>query len=124
MGVEALRARVQGITNSVSSSLDPDSGFSLHNIAKDSIRESEEVRQVSKWMQDLTKKSTEDAAAVKVLTILILIHLPAAVVSNFLSASFVDSETTSGGGRHIVVSNESWILVASAIPLTSLTLYI
>lgn len=122
--VEAQRARVQSITNSVSSFLDLDSGFALQNIAKESKMENEEMRQLSQRMHDLTKKSTQDAAAVKVLTILTLIYLPVTVVSNFFSTSFVNSETSSGGGSYIVVSNEWWILVASAVPLTLLTLYI
>jgi uncharacterized membrane protein YwaF len=75
-------------------------------------------------MHELTKKSTQDAAAVKVLTILTLIYLPATVVSNFFSTSFVDSQTSPGGSSHLVVSNEWWILVAVAVPLTLLTLYI
>ena len=47
MRVEALRARVQGITNSVSSFLDLDSGFALQDLAKESKRENEEMRQLS-----------------------------------------------------------------------------
>jgi Mg2+ and Co2+ transporter CorA len=124
MRVEALRARLQGITNSVSSFLDLNSGFALQNLARESRKENEEMRHLSERMHELTKKSTQDAAAVKVLTIVTLIYLPATVVSNFFSTSFVDSHTTPGGSSHIVVSNEWWIFVAAAVPLTLLTLYI
>jgi hypothetical protein len=122
--VEALRARLQGITNLVSSFLDLNSGFALQGLAKESRKENEEMRHLSERMHELTKKSTQDAAAVKVLTILTLIYLPATVVSNFFSTSFVDSQTSPGGSSHLVVSNEWWILVAVAVPLTLLTLYI
>ena len=73
-------------------------------------------------MRLLTQKSTQDAAAVKVLTILTLIYLPATVVSNFFSTSFV--KAASGDQGHIAVSNDWWIFPAAFVPLTILTLYI
>jgi hypothetical protein len=71
------------------------------------------MRQLSERMHDLTQKATQDAAAVKVLTILTLIYLPATVVSNFFSASFVSTN----GNQNIVVLSDWWIFVASSVPL-------
>jgi Mg2+ and Co2+ transporter CorA len=113
--IDALRAELQSITNLLSSFLDLSSGFALQALAKESGKESERTRV-------LTQKSTQDAAAVKVLTILTLIYLPATVVSNFFSTSFV--KAASGDPGHIAISKDWWILVAASVPLTILTLYI
>jgi Mg2+ and Co2+ transporter CorA len=115
--IDALRTELQGITNLVGSFLDLSSGFALQDLAKESGKDNEKMRL-------LTQKSTRDAAAVKVLTILTLIYLPATVVSNFFSTSFVNSVPASGESAHIVISNDWWILFAAAVPLTMLTLYI
>lgn len=120
----ALRSELQGITALVSSFLDLSNGYALQSLAKESGRENEEMRKLSERMHDLTKKSTEDAAAVKVLTILTLIYLPATVVSNFFSTSFVNSEPPSGSSAHIVISHDWWIFLAASVPLTLATLYI
>ena len=49
-------------------------GYSLENLAK-------QAREENQKMGELTAKSTRDAAAVKVLTIMTLVYLPATVVS-------------------------------------------
>jgi hypothetical protein len=115
--IDALRAELQGITNLVASFLDLSSGLALQGLAKESAKENEQMR-------ILTRKSTQDAAAVKVLTILTLIYLPATVVSNFFSTSFVNSVPASGGSAHIVISSDWWIFIVASVPLTILTLYI
>ena len=115
--IDALRAELQGITNLVASFLDLSSGLALQELAKESGQENEQMRR-------LTQKSAQDAAAVKVLTILTLIYLPTTVVSNFFSTSFVNSEPASGENAHIVISSDWWIFVAASVPLTMLTLYI
>ncbi|ERF76779.1 hypothetical protein EPUS_02318 [Endocarpon pusillum Z07020] len=121
--VDALRARLQGITSLVSSFLELNNGFALQSLAKDSGRENEEMRKLSERMHALTEKGTQDAAAIKVLTILTLIYLPATVVSNFFSTSFVNLQTSPGMSNHVVVSGDWWIFVAASVPLTLLTLY-
>lgn len=121
--VDALRARLQGITSLVSSFLELNNGFALQSLAKDSGRENEEMRKLSERMHALTEKGTQDAAAIKVLTILTLIYLPATVVSNFFSTSFVNSQTSPGMTNHVVVSSDWWIFVAASVPLTLFTLY-
>jgi Mg2+ and Co2+ transporter CorA len=122
--IDALRSRLQGITNVVSIFLDLGSGIALQNLAKESGKENEEMRKLSESMHELTKKSMQDAAAVKVLTILTLVYLPTTVVSNFFSTSFVNSEPASGAGAHITVSSDWWIFAVVSIPLTLLTLYV
>lgn len=121
--VDPLRARLQGITSLVSSFLEPNNGFALQSLAKDSGRENEEMRKLSERMHALTEKGTQDAAAIKVLTILTLIYLPATVVSNFFSTSFVNLQTSPGMSNHVVVSSDWWIFVAASVPLTLFTLY-
>ena len=63
----------------LSSLLDLGNGHSLKQLA-------EEARQENTTMRKLTEKSTKDAAAVKVLTMITLIYLPATVVSVCQSA--------------------------------------
>jgi Mg2+ and Co2+ transporter CorA len=122
--IDALRSRLQGITKVVSIFLDLGSGIALQNLAKESGKENEEMRKLSESMHELTKKSMQDAAAVKVLTILTLVYLPTTVVSNFFSTSFVNSEPASGVGAHITVSSDWWIFAVVSVPLTLLTLYV
>lgn len=57
----------------VSNTLDLDSSAALNSLAKESATETSMMRQ-------LATKSTQDAAAVKVLTVLALIYLPFTVV--------------------------------------------
>ena len=58
----------------LSSLLDLGNGNSLKELA-------EEARRENTTMRRLTEKSTQDAAAVKVLTMITLVYLPATVVS-------------------------------------------
>jgi hypothetical protein len=85
-------------------------------------------------MHHLTERSTKDAAAVKILTVITLIYLPTTIVAvrtlrslsishtdarkNFFSTQFV--ETNDAG--HMRLSNNAWLLAAIAIPLTVLTI--
>ncbi|KAL2049176.1 hypothetical protein ABVK25_010526 [Lepraria finkii] len=101
--VEKLHAKVQGTTNLLSSLLDLGSGNSLHH---------------------LTEKGTQDAAAVKVLTIITLIYLPATVVSNFFSTQFVSQKQNDINGTFLVVCSNAWLFAAISIPLTLGTLAI
>jgi Mg2+ and Co2+ transporter CorA len=122
--IDAMRSNLQGVSNCVSSFLDLNNGFTLQQLVKESGKENEAMHRLSKRMHELTKKSNQDAVAVKVLTILTLIYLPATVVSNFFSTSFVNSSISPGGRGHISVSGDWWIFVAAVVPLTLLTLYI
>jgi hypothetical protein len=118
--LEALQTRLQGVANIVSSFLELSSGFALQQLTRESRRENEAMRQLSERMHHLTEKATQDAAAVKVLTIMTMIYLPATVVSNFFSTSFVSTNSN----QNIIVLSDWWIFVATTVPLTMLTLYI
>ncbi len=122
--IENFRCKLAGMTEVLSSFLDLNSGLSLQNLAKASAKENEEMRKLSERMHTLAEKSTQDAAAVKVLTILTLIYLPVTVVSNFFSTSFVSTTGGSDGAGSIIVSSDWWILVAVSIPLTLITIYV
>ncbi|KAF7889981.1 uncharacterized protein EAF02_002396 [Botrytis sinoallii] len=71
-------------------------------------------------MHHLTERSTKDAAAVKILTIITLVYLPTTIVANFFSTQFVQ---TSDNG-HMTITENSWILAAISIPLTALTIFL
>lgn len=93
-------------------------------------------------MRKLTEKSAQDAAAVKVLTMITLIYLPATVVSvsrschdnppiilrsltlpqNFFSTQFVGQEQGAGGSNKVIVSSNAWLFAAVSVPLTLVTL--
>ncbi|TGO23821.1 hypothetical protein BPAE_0121g00220 [Botrytis paeoniae] len=72
----------------------------------------------NKSMHHLTERSTKDAAAVKILTIITLVYLPTTIVANFFSTQFVQ---TSDSG-HMTITENSWILAAISIPLTAFTI--
>lgn len=85
-------------------------------------------------MHHLTERSTKDAAAVKILTVITLVYLPTTIVSvrtpqglsmshtnarkNFFSTQFV--ETNDSGIMRL--SNNAWLLAAISIPLTIITI--
>ena len=92
-------------------------------------------------MRKLTEKSTKDAAAVKVLTMITLIYLPATVVSvchpadlmpkitltdsqNFFSTEFVSQEQQKNGSMKVVVSSSAWLFAAISIPFTVCTIFV
>jgi hypothetical protein len=73
-------------------------------------------------MHALTEKATQDAAAVKVITVITMIYLPLTVVANFFSTQFVTQKPV--GGRHVIeVVDNWWILVAVGLPLTAITFF-
>jgi len=82
------------------------------------------MRKLSESMHELTKKSVQDAAAIKVLTIMTLVYLPMTVVSNFFSTSFVGNDLSPQGSGQIIVYSDWWIFVAVSVPLTFATLYV
>jgi hypothetical protein len=123
--LDTMRAKIQASSVLLSSLLDQSSGHALETLGQESRAESMEMRVLSERMHKLTEKATQDAAAVKVLTIMTLIYLPATVVSNFFSTSFVVTESSSNGGSgHISVLGDWWIFVVVTLPLTAITLYV
>jgi Mg2+ and Co2+ transporter CorA len=119
--LEALRTRLNGIATLVSSFLELSNGLALQQLGKESKIENEQTRSLSERMHELAERSAQDTAAVTVLTILTLVYLPLTVVTNFFSTSFIERSTTAD---RISVSRDWWILVAVAVPLTGITLYI
>ena len=118
----------------LSSLLDLGNGYSLKELA-------EEARKENTAMRKLTERSTKDAAAVKVLTMITLIYLPATVVSvrfsikfkfklmlmtwqNFFSTEFVGQKQRSSGSMEVVVSSNAWLFAAISVPLTLCTVLI
>ena len=87
-------------------------------------------------MHQLTERSTKDAAAVKILTVITLVYLPTALVAvrvpysirgasadyakNFFSTEFV--QTSDSGSMQ--VTNNVWLLAAIAVPFTLFTLFL
>jgi hypothetical protein len=123
--LDTMRAKIQASSVLLSSLLDQSSGHALETLAQESRNENMEMRALSERMHKLTEKATQDAAAVKVLTIMTLIYLPATVISNFFSTSFVVTESSpSHGAGHISVLADWWIFIVVTLPLTAITLYI
>ena len=104
--LESLHKRVGATVQLLSSILDLENGLSLRKLA-------EESRSENQALHALTKKATQDAAAVKVITIITMIYLPASVVATFFSTVFVSS-TPHGVG----VKDNWWIFFAVSLPLT------
>jgi hypothetical protein len=111
--LQALQDRVKSGVQLLSSLLDLKNGQSLRKLA-------EESREENAVMKSLSEKATADASAVKVITIITLVYLPTSVVTNFFSTTFVNSQP-GGGGTHVTVADNWWLLVAVAVPLTVLT---
>jgi hypothetical protein len=124
LSLDTMRSKLQSSTTLLSSLLDQSSGHALETLGQESRKENVEMRALSERMHKLTEKATQDAAAVKVLTIMTLIYLPATVVSNFFSTSFVGTNSSPGGAVHISVLSDWWIFAVVSLPLTAVTLYI
>ena len=91
---------------------------------------------VEEMLNALQERSTQDNAAVKVLTIIGLVYLPTTIVAvsfssmldsrltrlqNFFSTQFVQTNPNSG---EIQISKHAWLLAAIAVPLTIVTIVI
>ncbi|KAF8849338.1 hypothetical protein BDZ45DRAFT_732300 [Acephala macrosclerotiorum] len=77
-----------------------------------------ETQMESKSMSHLAEKSTKDAAAVKILTVITLIYLPFTIVANFFSTQFVQTQQDG----HLHLATNVWLLAVIAIPLTAITI--
>ncbi|KAL2047080.1 hypothetical protein N7G274_001099 [Stereocaulon virgatum] len=113
--VETLHVKIKSTIELLSSLLDLGTGNSLKSLAEEARTENLNIRK-------LTAKGTRDAAAVKVLTIITLIYLPATVVSNFFSTQFVTQVRQDNGSNHVVVLQNAWLFAAISVPLTLITL--
>jgi hypothetical protein len=82
----------------------------------------EEARREGKVMHALTEKATQDAAAVKVITVITMIYLPLTVVANFFSTQFVTQKPV-GESHAIKVADNWWTLAAVGLPLKAVTFF-
>ncbi|OCK74722.1 hypothetical protein K432DRAFT_363217 [Lepidopterella palustris CBS 459.81] len=110
---QSLKDKVKSTTQLLSDLLHYEDAVALKDIGREAQLE-------NKAMHYLTERSTKDAAAVKVLTVISLIYLPTTIVANFFSTQFV--HTNDSGNMQI--STSAWLLAAIAIPLTFLTIAI
>ncbi|KAJ8067309.1 hypothetical protein OCU04_004664 [Sclerotinia nivalis] len=81
-------------------------------------RLTEDSQLETKSMHQLTERSTKDAAAVKILTVITLVYLPTTIVANFFSTEFV--QTNDSG--HMTLTSNWWLLAAISLPLTAFTI--
>ena len=72
--IKALSAKLKGAIKLLSSLLDLENGISLTRLTQEAAEESGNMRR-------LTEKSTQDAATVKMLTVITIIYLPATAIS-------------------------------------------
>lgn len=72
----------------------------------------------NRTMLSLAEKSTKDAEAMKVLTIIGLVYLPTTFVANFFSTEFVKADDDG----EIQIGPQTWLLAVIALPLTMLTI--
>ena len=76
-----------------------------------------------KVMHALTEKAMQDAAAVKVITVITMIYLPLTVVANFFSTQFVIQKPVATS--HVIeVVDGWWLLAAVGLPLTAVTFFV
>ncbi|KAH7323474.1 hypothetical protein BKA65DRAFT_555156 [Rhexocercosporidium sp. MPI-PUGE-AT-0058] len=108
-----LTARAVSSARMVSDFLNYEGSTALKNLALESQAE-------NRVMSALAEKSTKDAAAVKTLTVITLIYLPTSIVANFFSTEFVQTDDQG----HMAVTSNVWILAATSIPLTLITVFI
>jgi hypothetical protein len=113
--LENLNGSIKATVQFASSLLDLENGGSLRALA-------EEARREGKVMHSLTEKATQDAAAVKVITVITMIYLPLTVVASFFSTVFV-TRTSDGRTDTIQVAENWWVLAAVGLPLTAVTFF-
>ena len=72
--IHALRTKLKGTIKLLSSLLDLDNGISLKRLTQEATEESGSMRR-------LAERSTQDAATVKMLTVITIVYLPATAIS-------------------------------------------
>ncbi|KAH7386569.1 hypothetical protein BKA64DRAFT_646116 [Cadophora sp. MPI-SDFR-AT-0126] len=117
--VEVLHLKAQATAQLISDALSYENAQvtnlnakSLHDLAQESKEENSKMR-------ILTERSTRDAAAVKILTVITLIYLPVTVVASIFSSQLIQVDDR---GRISVISDSWWFIIIS-VPLTLLTFF-
>ncbi|KAL8897538.1 MAG: hypothetical protein Q9207_007169 [Kuettlingeria erythrocarpa] len=113
LDIIAIGAWLPSPWNQLSSLLDLRNGYAPNVLAEESRRENAAIR-------GLAEKSTRDAAAVKISTVITSVYLPVAV--GFFSTQFIQWQSRGNGTSSLVVTHEAWLLAAIAAPLTLFTL--
>ena len=85
--IKALSAKLKGAIKLLSSLLDLENGISLTRLTQEAAEESGNMRR-------LTEKSTQDAATVKMLTVITIVYLPATAISVSLFAQWMTFRIT------------------------------
>ncbi|TVY81366.1 Serine/threonine-protein kinase dkf-1 [Lachnellula suecica] len=115
--VEALHKKAQGTAHLLSDLLNYENAQIAHHNEKSLNDLAKESKEENSKMRILTERSSRDAAAVKILTVITLIYLPMTVVLNFFSTQLIHVDDF---GR-ISIIPQSWWFVVIAIPLTIAT---
>ncbi|PKY07200.1 hypothetical protein P168DRAFT_90161 [Aspergillus campestris IBT 28561] len=116
---KVLKARVKSTAQLLSDLLGYEESRNLKQLAQASHQLAQASHDESHYLMELQKKSVQDAAAVKMLTIIGLVFLPSTIVANFFSTEFV--KVNDQGRLH--VSREVWIMAVVAVPLTAITIF-
>jgi len=114
---DILHKRAQGTAQLLSDLLDYENAQIAHSNEQALNGLVAETKEENSKMRVLTERSTADAAAVKILTVITLIYLPMTVVANFFSSQLIRVDES---GQISVVSGSWWFAVIS-VPLTILT---
>jgi len=115
--VDVLHRRAQGTAQLLSDLLDYENAQIAHLNEQALNGLVKETKDENSKMRILTERSTADAAAVKILTVITLIYLPMTVVANFFSSQLI---RVNDSGNISVVSASWWFAVVS-VPLTIFT---
>ncbi|ETN43126.1 uncharacterized protein HMPREF1541_02284 [Cyphellophora europaea CBS 101466] len=115
--ISYLSERIRRVGQLITDLLELSDSRSMRTLAEQAHHQTEN-------MGKLTAKATRDAAAVKVLTVVTLVYLPATAVLNFFSTDFVTTERRDNGSLALIVTGNWWIILAAAVPLTIATVYI
>ncbi|KAE8353248.1 hypothetical protein BDV28DRAFT_133503 [Aspergillus coremiiformis] len=124
---KVLKDRVQSTEQLLTDLLSFDEARALKQLARASHVETKTLKELtesshreSHYIAELAERSAEDAAAVKMLSLVGLVYLPTTIVASFFSTQFV--KLNEDGSMHI--SPWVWVLVAVAVPLTIVTIFL
>ncbi|KAB8232877.1 uncharacterized protein BDW43DRAFT_97098 [Aspergillus alliaceus] len=124
---KVLKDRVQSTEQLLTDLLSFEETRALKQLARASHIETKTLKELteasqreSHYVAELAERSVEDAAAVKMLSLVGLVYLPTTIVANFFSTEFV--KVNEEGAMYI--SPWVWILVAIAVPLTLVTIFL
>lgn len=114
---QSLLEKIRSISETVANFLALASSYSAESLAEQSRSLAELSRIDSSRMKTMTEIAQKDTKAVKALSVITLIYLPVTVVLNFFSTSFVSEDH-----GDVRVVGRWWLLIATSVPLTVLTL--